>query len=254
MPRDITTLTRIVILPLAIFFAGIPLAMAYVSSSSNYRIQEDSVNNAGVLSTSTSYRVQDTVGESGLGTSSSPSYGVKAGYQQMQQTYIAIIPPGNITLAPNIPQSGGGAADGVGTWTVLTDNIAGYSMTLASQNAPAMQSGANNFPNYVPGGANPDFTFTTPAATSRFGFTPEGADIVQRFKDNGAACNVGALDSVSACWDVLATTPATIASKNSANNPAGSATTIRFHAASGALNVQPAGAYTATATVTVLAL
>lgn len=254
MPRDITTLTRIVLLPLAIFFAGMPLAMGYVSSSSNYRIQEDSVNNSGSLSTSTSYRVEDTVGESGVGTSSSASYTVKAGYQQMQQTYLAIIPPGNITLAPNIPQTGGGAADGVGSWTVLTDNSTGYSMSLASQNAPAMRSGANNFPDYVPGGANPDFTFTTPAAASRFGYSPEGADIVGRFKDNGAACNAGALDSVSACWDALSTTPVTIASKNSANNPVGTATNIRFHAASGALNVQPAGAYTATATVTVIAL
>ena len=254
MSRDLTTIIRIILVPLVAFFVGMPFAMAYVSSSSNYRIQEDSVNNAGLLSTSTSYRIEDTVGESGVGTSSSASYAVKAGYQQMQQTYLAIIPPGNVSLAPNIPQSGGGSADGTGAWTVVTDNLAGYSMTLASQNAPAMQSGANNFANYISGGANPDFAFTTPAAAARFGFSPEGGDIVQRFKDNGAACNVGALDSVSACWDPLSTTPATIASRNSANNPGGTATTIRFHAASGASNVQPAGSYTATATVTVLAL
>ena len=92
------------------------------------------------------------------------------------------------------------------------------------------------------------------AAASRFGFSPEGTDIVQRFKDNGAACNAGALDSVSACWDVLSTTQTSIARRNTANSPAGTATTIRFHAGSGASNVQPAGAYTATATVTVLAL
>ena len=245
---------RIITIPLAMFFAAMPLAMAYVSSSSNYRIQDDSVNNGGLLSTSSSYRVEDTVGESGVGTSSSASFAVKAGYQQMNQTYLAVIPPGNISLAPNISQTGGGAADGTGIWTVVTDNIAGYSMTLASQNTPAMQSGVNNFPNYVPAGAAPDFTFTTPAAASRFGFSPEGGDIVQRFKDNGAVCNAGVLDTASACWDVLSTTPATVASRNFANNPAGTATTIRFHAASGTLNNQPIGAYTATATVTVLAL
>lgn len=230
------------------------LALAYVASSTNYRIQVDSVNGGGLLSTSTSYRVEDTLGEAGVGTSSSATFSLKAGYQQMQDVYLALAPSGNISLSPNIPVNGGGAADGTAAFTVTTDNIAGYSMTVASTLAPALQSGANNFPNYIPAGANPDFIFTTPSASARFGFSPEGSDIVQRFKDNGAACNIGALDTAAACWDVLSTTATSVALRNTANNPSGSALSLRFHAASGATNVQPAGSYVATATVTVLPL
>lgn len=237
-----------------ILLFGSPAALAYVASSSNYRIQTDSVNIGGLFSSSTSYRSEDTVGESGVGTSSSATFSIKGGYQQMQDVYLAVAPSGNVTLTPNIPASGGGAADALATFVVTTDNIAGYTMSIVSAQNPALNSGANNFPNYVPGGASPDFTFTTPAASSRFGFSPEGTDIMQRYKDNGATCNAGAGDTLSACWDALSTSPVSIASRSTANNPGGTQTNIRFHAVSGVSNTQPAGSYVATATVTVLPL
>mgnify|MGYP001604268538 FL=1 len=40
-------------------------ALAYVASSTNYRLQADSLNFAGNLSTSSSYNLQDTGGELG---------------------------------------------------------------------------------------------------------------------------------------------------------------------------------------------
>ena len=233
---------------------GAPLSFAYVASSSNYRIQTDSVNTGGLFSSSTSYRTEDTVAESGVGTSSSATFSIKGGYQQMQDVYLAVAPSGNITLVPNIPTTGGGNADGVATFVVTTDNLAGYTMNIVAAATPALNSGANNFPDYIPGGANPDFTFTTPAASSRFGFSPEGVDITARYKDNGAGCNIGALDTVSACWDPLSTTPRTIVTRNTPNGPSGTQTDIRFHAASGALNTQAAGSYVATTTITVLPL
>ena len=55
------------------------ITLAYVASSTNYRIQADSVNGGGLLSTSTSYRVEDTLGEAGVGTSSSATFSLKAG-------------------------------------------------------------------------------------------------------------------------------------------------------------------------------
>ncbi len=238
----------------SVLFAVAPLAFGYVASSSNYRIQSDSVNVGGVFSSSTSYRAEDTVGESGAGTSSSATFSIKAGYQQMQDVYLALAPSGNIALSPNIPATGGGSADGVASFVVTTDNVAGYSMAVQSALSPALQSGVNSFANYTPAGVNPDFTFTTPASASRFGFSPEGVDIVQRYKDNGATCNAGALDTASSCWDVLATTQTTIALRASSNNPSGTQTDVRFHAVSDAANVQPAGSYVATTTITVLPL
>ncbi len=238
-------------------FAGLltaaPFALAYVASSSSYRIQEDSINTGGILSTSTSYRIEDTIGESGTGTSSSATYQIKAGYQQMQEIYLAISIPGNVTLSPSILTTGGGTSTGSATWTVITDNAAGYAMNIRASSSPALQSGANSFANYVPAGAAPDFTFTTPAATSYFGFSPESSDLPQRYQDNGATCNTGALDTASACWDPIATTATTIASRTTANNPSGTATTIRFRAESGVSNTQAVGTYTATSTLTLIA-
>lgn len=253
MKNFITTISAIVTL-FATIVATIPIASAYVASSTNYRIQSDSVNVGGILSTSTSYRAEDTLGEQGTGTSSSATYNIKAGYQQMQETYLALAVPAAVSLSPNIPAIGGGTANGVAAWTVTTDNPAGYTMSILASGAPALVSGANNFADYVPAGAIPDFTFTTPAAANRFGFSPESTDIVQRFKDNGTACNAGALDTASACWSPLTTSATTIVTRTSPNNPSGSTVNIRFRAESGASNVQAAGSYTATTTVTVLAL
>ena len=239
---------------LALLVVSVPVAFAYVASSTNYRIQSDSINTGGELSTSTSYRVEDTLGESSTGTSSSATYVIKAGYQQMHESYLAVSAPGNITLAPSIASLGGGVANGFAAWTVTTDNEAGYTMNIRASTSPALSSGANSFANYVPAGVGPDFTFTTPVAASRFGFTPEGVDIVQKYKDNGVSCNAGSSDTASACWGPLLTTSDTVSTRTAANHPSGTATTIRFRAESGASNVQPAGLYVATTTLTVLAL
>lgn len=228
-------------------------ASAYVASSTNYRIQEDSINVGGLLSTSTNYRMEDTVGEEGVGTSSSATYNIKAGYQHMHETYLAISVPGNITLSPNIPETGGGIANGAATWTVTTDNPAGFSVTIAASTSPALTSGANSFANYTPGGTDPDFTFSVATTAAEFGFTPEGADIVQRYRDDGATCNTGSGDTASACWDPLLTTATTIVNRATPNHPSGSTTVLRFRAESGSSNTQPPGSYTAVATLTVIA-
>lgn len=248
-----TQLCSFLFVALAVAIVSAPVALAYVASSSSYRVQSDSVNVGGNLSTSASYRAEDTIGEEGVGTSSSLSFQIKGGYQQMQEVYLAVTAPGNIVLAPNIPSNGGGISNGSAVWTVTTDNAAGYSMNIRASGTPALSSGANSFANYIPGGGDPDFLFNTPVGTSRFGFTPEGADIVQKYKDNGAVCNgVGTLDTASACWSPLLTSADTITSRITPNHPSGTPTTIRFRAESEATNVQPAGSYTATSTLTVI--
>lgn len=228
------------------------VAQAVVSSSTNYRLEADSINTAGGLSTSTGYRLEDTTGESGTGVGTSVNYRVNAGYQQMLVSSLSLTVPGSITLSPNIPDTGGGSATGQGTWTVRTDNPAGYTMVVRAAGNPALSAGANNFANYTPGGAVPDFAFSVGASASEFGFTPEGTDIVSRYRDDGASCGVSSGDTSDRCWDALLTTDRLVAQRNSANQVSGTVTTIKFRAESGTLNVQPAGAYTATATVTVL--
>ena len=242
-----------VITSLLIVALGPISALAYVASSTNYRLQLDSVNVGGLYSTSTNYRIEDTVGEVATGFGTSTTYNLSAGYQQFESaaaTTITISAPANVTLSPNISDATGGTANGAASWTVTTNNAAGYTLTIAAAASPALISGSHSFTDYSPAGADPDFAFTVGAAQSFFGFSPEGNDLVASFKDDGLACNAGAGDTGSACWDGLSTTPTTIAQSAAANNPTGTITTVRFRAAAGASKSQPSGAYAATITMT----
>lgn len=243
------------VLTLPVLVLSLGIGMAQVMTSSNYQIQSDSVNVGGGFSTSTSYELESTVGEVGTGNGSSGTYALRAGYQQMQEVYLALTGAANVTLSPTIPGVSGGTANGATTVTVKTDSLAGYMLTIVASTSPAMKYGANTIADYTPAGANPDFTFTTAAADAHFGFTPEGIDIAPRYQDNGVAtCGGGGQDSSSSCWDGLSTTPVTIATASGSNHPNGATTTIRFRVGVGGAVVQPAGVYVATTTVTALSL
>jgi len=236
------------------FFMSFLFVHADTMSSAHYRIQSDSMNFAGARSSSGSYAMEDTLGEVATGVASSSNYAMNAGYQQMHEVALAVVPATNVTLAPAINGLNGGTANGQTSFTVTTDDQAGYTVTLAAQASPALSSGANSFADYVPAGATPDFTFSNAATASSFAFTPEGADIAVRYRDTAGVCGVSGADTVDACWDGLSTTPVTIVSRAGANQPSGTVTTVKFRAASGSSHVQPDGTYVATTTVTVTAL
>lgn len=233
--------------------------LAYVMGSNNYRIQQDSVNFGGTEdSASASYKVRDTAGEIASGPSSSASYNLYAGYRQMDEVYISITSPLDVTLTPSIGGITGGTGNGYAEWTVITDDPAGYSLTIKASSSPALISGSNSFADYTPVGGksgNPDFAWGIDNADSEFGFTPEGNDIVQKFLDNGGSpCNAGSTDTASACWYYASTTEQTISQSALPNHPSGTLTRVRFRATSGSSHVQIEGTYTATTTVTALSL
>jgi hypothetical protein len=243
-----------VLLAFTFMIFGASSALAYVASSTNYRIQFDSVNTGGTLSTSTNYRIEDTVGEVGTGVSTSTSYNLRAGYQQMNETSITITSPSDVTLSPSIPGISGGTANGSAVWTVTTDNAAGYQLTIQGSTSPVLKSATASFADYTPAGAVPDYVFSIATADSEFGFSPEGSDIVTRFKDNGSACNTGSGDTSDRCWDALSTSSQNISQSATSNHPSGVATTVKFRAESGASHLQEEGTYTATVTVTTVSL
>jgi hypothetical protein len=233
---------------------SVHLAGAQVMTSTNYQIQSDSINVGGGLSTSTSYILESTEGEVASGRTSSASYSLRAGYQQMQEVYLAMTAASNIVMNTPIGGITGGVSNGSTTVTVTTDSLSGYQLTIKAENNPAMQSGVDTISDYVPAVGVPDFTFTTATDDAHLGYTPEGADIVQRFHDDGATCGVGVGDILSACWDGLSTTAVPIASAPSANHPIGADTHVRFRVGIGGMVNQPAGTYIATTTLTALPL
>jgi len=231
---------------------------AYVMSSPSYRIQSDSLNIGGVRESSASYRMEDTIGEIATDGSTSASYKLKAGYQQMHEVYIGISSPADVTMAPTIPGISGGTGNGQSSWTVMTDNPGGYSLYIKASTPTAMQCasggcnvGVDNFANYTPAGAAPDYNWSIAAANSEFGFSPEGSHIVQKYKDNGAdTCNINIADTADRCWYNLSDSNENIASSALSNHPTGTATTVKFKAQSGASHMQIEGNYQATITVT----
>ncbi len=230
------------------------LVFSQAMQSNNYKIQFDSINTGGVFASSTSYSMEDTVGEVGTGELASTSYSLKAGYQQMNETFLSMTAASDVGMTPAIGGVSGGTSNGSAQTTVTTDSVAGYQLSIKASSSPALVSGANTIADYTPAGADPDFTFAILSTASEFAFTPEGTDIAQKYKDNGASCNTGSGDTADKCWNNLATVSDVIASRTSANHPSGTQTTIKFRVEVGSARTQPAGTYIATTTLTTVAL
>jgi hypothetical protein len=229
-------------------------AEAQVRQSSSYAIQSDSVNIGGGLSSSTQYVGESTVGEIATGESSSASYGLNAGFQQQQSVYLALTSASDVVMSPALGGITGGTSNGSTEVLVTTDNPGGYQLSIEASSSPAMTSGANSIADYTPVGVNPDFTFTTDATDAHFGYSPDGTEIASRFRDNGASCNTDSGTTTLACWDGLSTTAEVIAESTSGNHPNGASTTVNFRVGIGSSVVQPEGTYTATTTLTLIAL
>lgn len=228
--------------------------LSQVMSSGSYKIQSDSINFGGNRSSSATYTAEDTGGEVATGDSSSTNYKIKAGYQQMQDVYLSMSAASSVNLSPNIGGITGGTADGSTSFTVTTDNPAGYTVSIKASSSPALNFALDSFADYSATAVSPDFTFSIPSSASAFAFTAEGTDIVSGFKDDGVSCAVGSSDTVDKCWAGLSTSNQTIVSRTSANSPSGTLTTLKFRAQSGSAHVQTNGVYTATTTVTALSL
>jgi len=234
--------------------ASVALVSAQTRTSPSYQLQSDSINLGGGLSDSASYSLESTVGEVATGPSDSASFSLRAGYQQMQSVFISLAGGVDVTLSPSLPGITGGESNGSTTFTVITDSPAGYTLTVAAAESPAMQRGDGaSISNYTPT-STADFAFTIPSASAEFGFTPQGVDVVSAFLDNGVTCGVGSTDTPLACWAPVATSAIQIAQGVGANHPTGATTSVHYRVAISNGAVVPAGLYTATTTVTALPL
>ncbi|MEI7463083.1 MAG: hypothetical protein WCK03_01650 [Candidatus Taylorbacteria bacterium] len=242
------------IIVLVLISSFIHYAYGEMMTSPNYRIQSDSMNFGGTRSVSGSYISEDSMGEIATGYASSTNYILHAGYQQMHDVQLVVVPPTSFYLSPNIGGITGGVSNGSTTFSVMTDDAAGYSVTIQASSSPALTFGSYSFADYAPTGLNPDFTFASSSNTSSFGFSVKGSDADVRFFDNASQCGVGSSQTTNACWDGLSTSSKMIANRTTSNQPAGTVTTLNFRAASGNNHVQIGGTYTATTTITIVAL
>jgi len=244
-----------------LFLTGFSLTTsAFVTSSDNYRLQSDSLNTSGQLSTSTNYQIEDTAGELGTGIASSTTYKVLGGYQQMQEVSLALTSASDIVMTSlSLTQN---SSVGSTTWTVITDNSAGYSATVYATVSDVCGDRDG-------GGATDalcDLSTTESFADISvskhqwdvsneyaFGYSAYGDDVTGHGTDTN--CIAGAnVPSSSLLWQGFhSTTAYQIASSTERTEPTGTVTTMCVATEQDTV-FAPSGTYYATTTITVLTL
>ena len=249
---------KIFIIPVVTFASILAGSVLGAMTGGTYKIDSDSVNAGGIdYSVSGDNQIMDTLGEIATGHSTSTNFFLSAGYRQAEESSIALgVSNQDINLLPDLGGLTGGTSTGQTIITVTTDNSAGYSLLVQAEASPALSSASDSFVDYVPVGAVPDYDFILAISESVFAFTPEGVDIVDRYRDNGSnTCGiVSGADSSSRCWDGFSTSTRIISSKNTATSQSGATTTLVLMAGVGSNRGQVEGTYFATTTITAVAL
>ena len=249
-----------VALNVVILIGSFMTVSAFVTSSTNYRLQSDSLNVGGQLSTSTSYQIEDTVGEIGTGVSDSSLYKMQAGYQQMQGTQLSISAGSDIVLTPlTLTQSSG---VGNTAWTITTDNVAGYSATVYATVSDVCSDRDGE-------GAIDALCDTTTAESFAdipnskhlwdvdneyaFGWSAYGDDVTGHGVDTDCVAGTD-VPSASLLWQGFhSATAYQIASSTTRTTPAGVETTLCVATEQDTV-LAPSGTYYATITITALTL
>ncbi len=155
--------------------------------------------------------------------------------------YISLSNPGNVTLA-NIAGLGGNSESNA-TWTVATNNDAGYKLEVSAAGSPALTKGADSFADFADGGS--PIPWSVAAADSAFGFSAQGAATPSGSWGDPAGGS-------GKYRGFTAGTPIEVA--NNGNETAGENTTVYFRAEVGASHLQASGLYSANLTVTATTL
>ncbi|OHA58122.1 MAG: hypothetical protein A2571_03735 [Candidatus Vogelbacteria bacterium RIFOXYD1_FULL_44_32] len=242
-----------------LLFASAGVGLAYVAESTSYKIESDSINFGGTEnSTSASFNLSDTFGELATGTSTSASFNLHAGYRALESESASVVVVLTLSAPDDVPLGNldkGEEISGQAVWNVSTNNPAGYRLSVKSNTEPALKSTEDSFTDYSPtdGVSTPAYSWSLGASSALFGFTPEGTDVVARFKDNGSTCATGSGNTTSSCWAGFSTTNQTIAEKTSAN-ALGTDTTVRLQAGIGNDSETEPGDYTANIIATAITL
>lgn len=230
------------ILGLLLITQGIPLAHADPQSNT-YRIPSDvQAVGGGDDAKSNNYMLIDTIGEPNIGDSESNNYGLNAGYRQTLETFISISGPATINLGT---VTGTGQRTASGTFVVITDAPAGYSLAWQAS-AATMNSGGDTIAAFTPTTPNVPDTWSVNAADSEWGGR-------LRSSSTDTAAEWGT-DNSTDKWLNVATSSRTIVTRNTRTTVAGSDQILQFRGEVGSSHIQPNGTYTVTVTLTATSL
>lgn len=105
---------------------------------------------------------------------------------------ITISSPSDITMtALSTSQN---TAVGSADWTVITNNSAGYTLTVYASSAPALarSGGGGNIADYTPAVSETPETWSVPASNVEFGFSARGTNVNTSTYGTDADCLAGA--------------------------------------------------------------
>lgn len=144
----------------------------------------------------------------------------------------------DIAMTPDIPGQSGGQATGTAQVRVLTNNAAGYNLTIVFSSTTAMsRDGVNKeIFNYSPAGTTSptvNFDIGGSGTPGEFGYSLDAsntADVVAEFLSDGSLCNTGGgSDVLDECWQAPSTTANTILNSSGPTaDVSGATSTIKF--------------------------
>ena len=163
----------------------------------------------------------------------------------------------NVTMSPSLGGITGGTSNGTTTVVVLTNENAGYTMTIKASSSPAMQGNTQGgtIADYTPAATGiPDFTYSVPSS-QEFGYSVSAsttADLAQKFLDDTTTCNTGSADTSGAasCWYGLSTTATSTILRTSETSASGSKSSVYFKLTINSGSAVPEDVYVATTTLT----
>ena len=166
---------------------------------------------------------------------------------------IAIDSPSDISMSRHLSLSNM-TAIASSTWTVSTNNVTGYSLTIKASTAPAMQQNATT--------TVADYTVGTPslwsvsAGTAMFGFSAYGTDVNTTNWGTDSSCqSTDHVPSTSLKYSGFTTSTSSpiVATRTSTTSYSGVPTTVCFAVEQDAFYI-PSGTYTATITATAVTI
>lgn len=142
------------------------------------------------------------------------------------------------------------------TWTVRTNNITGYNLTLKATSSPAMKNNASSTVYVSDFSTTTPTTWSVPSASSSFGFSAYGTDVNTTTWGSDADCQAGDAHTPSATLKYSAFTTSTssvVATRANTTPYAGIATTVCYAVGQNGYYI-PSGTYTATIVATAVTI
>lgn len=167
---------------------------------------------------------------------------------------ISVTSSGDTTMAPNINISQDSSI-GTSTFTVITNNTAGYTMTLQATTTPALHNGDNQFADLATTSPDTWDAMFGGASVYEFGFSAYGDDVAgATWGTDTNSCGLAGADTITATnrkWrGFYGENAVSVASKNSETSQTGTITTFCVGAEQGNSVFAPSGAYIATVVAT----